>query len=179
MRNCLRRFYSVLMAIAILSLKGTAQISPDPYVPCQQMPSLIGDYNADLRSLVRFYTSSYFGGRGAGNNFVQTEGGSPEKRARLNTLYHDYLNRLEKLDFKSLPQECKVDYILFKRELNGKLQQAADEAIQYEKIKSLFPFSDSIYAIEKLRRRGHNLNPELLAKNWFDYARLIATQKQK
>jgi len=167
------------MAVAILSLKGTAQISPDPYVPCQEMPTLIENYNADLRSLVRFYTSSYFGGRNGAGNFIQTEGGSPEKRARLDTLYHDYLNRLEHLDFKSLPQECKVDYILFKRELDGKLQQAAGEAKQYEKIKNLFPFADSIYAIEKLRRRGHNLNPELLAKDWFDYARQIANLKNK
>ena len=168
------------MAVAILSLKGAAQISPDPYVPCQEMPNLIENYNADLRSLVRYYTSSYFGGRTAGGgNFVLTEGGSPEKRARLSTLYHDYLNRLERLDFKSLPQECKVDYILFKRELNGKLQQAADEASQYDKIKGYFPFSDSVYAIEKLRRRGHGLNPELLAKDWFDYARQIAALRSK
>jgi len=169
------------MAVAILSLKGAAQISPDPYVPCQEMPNLIENYNADLRSLVRFYTSSYFGGRnaGGGGNFVQTDGGSPEKRARLNTLYHDYLNRLGQLDFNSLPQECKVDYILFKRELNGKLQQAADEATQYDKIKGYFPFSDSIYAIEKQRRRGHTLNPELLAKDWFDYARQIAALRTK
>ncbi|MBS1604327.1 MAG: DUF885 family protein [Bacteroidetes bacterium] len=180
MRNCLRRRYGVLMVVAFLSLKGAAQISPDPYVPCQEMPNLIENYNADLRSLVRFYTSSYFGGRGAqGGNFVQTEGGSPEKRARLNTLYHEYLDRLERLDFKSLPQECKVDYILFRRELDGKLQQAADEAVRYEKIKGYFPFGDSIYAIEKLRRRGHTLNPELLAKDWFDYARQIAELRAK
>jgi len=140
------------------------------------MPSLIENYNADLRALTRFYTSSFFGARGGGGN-IPAEGGSPEKRARLQQLYHEYLDKLEHTDFKSLPQECKVDYILFKRELTGKLQLASDEAIQYDKVKSWLPFADSIYAIERQRRRGHVLNSEVLAKNWFDYSKQIATLK--
>ncbi|MBS1660528.1 MAG: hypothetical protein JST68_05700, partial [Bacteroidetes bacterium] len=164
MRNCLRRFYGLLLPLFFLLLKSNAQVSPEPYVPCQEVPSLMENYNADLRAIARFYTTAFGGGGGRGQGFggAQTEGGSPEKRARLNELYHQYLDKLEKLDFKSLPQECKVDYILFKRELSGKLQQAADEAVQFEKVKGFFPFADSIYASEKLRRRGHVLNAETL-----------------
>ena len=142
------------------------------------MPSLIENYNADARAIVRFYTSNFYGGRNQGGG-IQTEGGSPEKRARLNSLYREYMDKLEKIDFKGLPQECKVDYILFKRELNGKIQLAADEAAQYEKVKSWFPFSDSIYSSEKLRRRGHVLDAEAIAKNWFDYSKQITALKNK
>lgn len=178
MRNCLLRLYGLLLPLFLLLTKAEAQISPDPYVPCQEMPQLIETYNADLRAIVRFYTSSFYGARNSGGP-VPTEGGSPEKRARLDALYHEYLEKLEHTDFKSLPQECKVDYLLFKRELTGKLQLAADEAVQYDKVKSWFPFADSIYASEKLRRRGHVLNAEELAKNWFDYSKQITALKNK
>src|SRR5438309_1542903 len=108
----------VFYALFLLTIhnRATAQ-SPGEYVPCQEMPNLIETYNADLSALTRFYTSSFYGGRHFGNQGDGSEGGSPEKRARLEDLYHEYLNKLDKLDFKSLPQECKVDYILFKRDL--------------------------------------------------------------
>jgi hypothetical protein len=79
------------------------------------------------------------------------------------------------VDFNSLPQECKVDYILFKRDLDEKLYQSAKETAVYGKIKTWFPFSDSIYAIEKLRRRGHQLDAQQLAKNWYDYTNQLKT----
>ena len=162
MRNCFRLLYGILLLILISPLFSSAQISPNAYAPCPEMPSLMENYNADLRAIVRFYTSSYFGGRNAGNP-VSAEGGSLEKRTRLDALYHEYLDKLAKINFKDLQQECKVDYILFKRDLNQKLEQSASEAVQFNKVKQWFPFLDSIYAIEKLRRRGHVLNAELLA----------------
>ena len=173
-----KKIIALLLPLLFLFTRGAAQISPDPYVPCQEMPHLIETYNADLRAIVRFYTSSFYGARNGGNA-VQTEGGSPEKRARLDALYHEYLDKLEHTDFKSLPQECKVDYLLFKRELTGKLQLAADEALQYDKIRSWFPFADSIYSSEKLRRRGHILDAESLAKSWFDYSRQLTAFKDR
>jgi uncharacterized protein (DUF885 family) len=170
--------YGILLAVLYLPVTTLAQISPNAYVPCQEMPSLMENYNADLRAIIRFYTSSFFGGRNGGY-FVSTEGGSPEKRARLETLYHEYLDKLARIDFNGLPQECKVDYILFKRDLKQKLEQSAAEAIQYNKVKTWFPFADSIYAIEKLRRRGHQLNAELLAKDWYEYKKTMADLQGK
>ncbi|HXB94059.1 MAG TPA: DUF885 family protein, partial [Puia sp.] len=53
------------------------------------------------------------------------------------------------------------------------------EALRYGRIKSWFPFADSVYTIEKLRRRGHPTDAEHLAKNWFDYtAQLHALQNR-
>lgn len=178
MRNRQHRLYAFLLPLLFLSFSALSQISPDPYVPCQEMPNLIENYNADLRALTRFYTSNFFGGRN-GFNQVSTEGGSPEKRARLDELFHEYLKKLDQLDFKSLSQECKVDYILFKRDLTEKLRSSAAELVQYEKIKAWFPFSDSVYVIEKMRRRGHPLEARQLAKNWYDYAGQIKTLKGK
>jgi len=178
MRNCPRRLYIIVLPLLFLSAKVFSQMSPDAYVPCQEMPNLIENYNADVRALTRFYTTSFLGGRNGGNN-INTEGGSPEKRTRLVQLYNEYMKKLEQLDFKGLPQECKVDYILFKRNLTESLRASAEEDAQYNKIKNWFPFSDSIYAIEKLRRRGHQLNAEQLSKSWYDYANQIKGLRSK
>ncbi|WP_442590005.1 DUF885 family protein [Pedobacter sp. AW31-3R] len=136
------------------------------YVPCQEMPDLITRFNADSRSLTRFYTpaseNNFRGGYGGGSD----AGGSPEKRTRLNTLYTDYLKKLSEISFDALSQECKVDYLLFKRDLNEKLKLAADEAAEYEKIKKWFPFADQIYALEKTRRRGIQPAAEKVAGDW-------------
>ncbi|HXB09619.1 MAG TPA: DUF885 family protein [Puia sp.] len=160
MRNFCRSLLWVLTLV--VPAPSFAQVSPNAFVPCQEMPDLMEHYNADQRAIGRFYA----------NNL-------PDKRARLEALDHEYLGKLKQLDFNSLPQECKVDYILFKRDLDQRLVQSADEAFQYKKIKAYFPFADSIYAIEKLRRRGHQLNSELLAKDWFEYRKTILDWQRK
>ena len=108
MRISRRLLYVIVLAFLSYPCTSVAQMSPNLYAPCQEMPSLMENYNADLRAIIRFYTSNFFGGRNAGNPTV-TEGGSPEKRARLDALYHEYLDKLAQLDFKGLQQECKVD----------------------------------------------------------------------
>ena len=156
----------VFLSCLLISRQGVAQMSPAEYVPCQEMPNIMTHFNADVQSITRFYTSSFFGGRGRGGS--GTEGGSPEKRARLESLYHEYLDKLGQLDFKSLPQECKVDYILFKRDLDEKLRASTAEDAEYAKLQSWFPFADSIYAVEALRRRGHQLDAQRIARDWTD-----------
>src|SRR5262249_51306512 len=110
-----------------------------------------------------------------GTRFHGYEAVSPELRARLGALDREYLAKLEGLDFGSLPQECKVDYILMKRDLNERLRQLAVDSGRYEKLRVWFPFADSIYALEKLRRRGHRLDAALVAREWNDAAVRMGT----
>lgn len=170
--NPLHRYCTVALLLCLFCLnKGRAQVSADPYVPCQEMPQLIENYRADAQAIGRFYTSSYYGTRFRGNG--GSEGGSPEKRTRLEVLDHEYLQRLDRLDFNSLPQECKVDYILFRRDLKDHLRLSTAETVRYERIKAWLPFSDSIYALEKLRRRGHAPDAQRVAQQWFDAAAVV------
>ena len=175
MRNVFRIAASLTLLTLLHAGGAVAQISPQAYVPCQEMPNLMQNYEADLRALTRFYTSAFYGSRYQGGGGI--DGASPEIRARFDSLYREYLGKVEAIDFNGLPQECKVDYILFKRDLKEQLRASAEEATQYDKVKHWFPFADSIYAIEKLRRRGHVLNSESLAKNWFDATKTITTLK--
>lgn len=172
MKNSHYCLLTVIFLVAACPGKGRAQVSPDPYVPCQEMPMLIENFGTDARAVTRFYNTSFYGSRNGGGD-RNAKGGSPEKRERLDELYHEYLGKLERVDFNGLPQECKVDYILFKRELVERLRASAEEAVVYNKLKNWFPFSDSIYSAEKLRRRGHPLDAQQLAKTWSDDAAQI------
>ncbi|NTS40997.1 DUF885 family protein [Flavisolibacter sp. BT320] len=119
-------------------------------------------YNADYRALARYYSPST-SSRGWGGD---AGAGSPEKREKLESLHRSYLKRLEAISFKSLSQECKADYILFKRDLDEKLRLAADDARTDAKTKPWFPFADKVYSLEKTRRRGGQLDAEQVAKEW-------------
>jgi uncharacterized protein (DUF885 family) len=152
--------------------------SKNEYVPCQEMPDLMQNYNADYRALVRFYTPST-GNAFRGGGSADAAYGSPEKRERLDKLNKEYLKKLEALDFNSLPQECKVDYVLFKRDINEKIRQAAEDAEQYNKIKPWFSFADKIYEIEKIRRRGLQPDAEKLTKEWSDIVDQIKSLQAK
>src|SRR5687767_8949713 len=115
---------------------AAAAQSKNEFVPCQEMPHLIQNYNADYRALVRFYSpaaaNASRGGMGGGGDAGV---GSPERRERLKKINQEYLKKLEALDFRNLPQECKVDYILFKRDIDQRLRQSEEEAAEFEKAK--------------------------------------------
>ncbi len=151
------------ITLTFLSVISIAQLKDNDYVPCQEMPNIMQHYAADFRVLSRYYSPMASGnarGPGGGEGGV----GSPEKRERLEKLNNDYLKKLEQLNFKSLPQECKVDYILFKRDLKEKLRQSAEETAEYNKIKQWIPFADKIYALEKIRRRGGQVDAEKVSR---------------
>ena len=176
------RVLPVLLLSCLGLLPGTSrsQISPGEYAPCQEMPSLITHFNADETALSRFYTPPATGaGLGWGGRYGGESMGSPTKRTRLQELYRDYQGKLAKVNFDGLSQECKVDYILFKRNLDEKLKLAADETAAYDRLKTWFPFADSIYAEEKLRLRGHQLDAESLAHSWSGMTASIKDLKTK
>ena len=133
------------------------------FVPCQEMPAIMSNYNADYSVLVRFYTPSSGGGYWGR---VTNTGGSPELRGRLVQLYTDYMSKLEQLNFNELPQECKVDFILFKRDLEANIESAKSQEELYKKIQKWFPFSNYVYSYEKKRRRGIQLDAEVVANEW-------------
>jgi uncharacterized protein (DUF885 family) len=167
----------LLFAFSAGSMLSYSQQKGSEYVPCQEMPNIIETYNADFRVLSRFYSPVSANARGS---FGSDAGvGSPEKRERLNKLHQDYLKKLQAINFKNLSQECKADYILFKRDLNEKLRQSADEARDYAAIVNWIPFADKIYATEKIRRRGTQLDGEKVAREWSDITNQIKSLQAK
>src|SRR6266550_1576652 len=78
---------------------------------------------------------------------------SPARRERFRKFYGDALERIQKLNFDSMSQEGKVDYLLFKNHLEHELRQLDIEEKQQAEIAFLIPFSKTIVDLEEARRR--------------------------
>jgi uncharacterized protein (DUF885 family) len=172
--------YCFLLLIMANS-SGFSQIKNAEYIPCQEMPYLMQQYNADFRALSRFYNPATInvgrGGTAIGINEIVI--GSSEKKEKIDKLNSDYLKKLRAINFKNLSQECKIDYILFKRDINHRIRLVSDAAQQYNMIKDWFSFADEIYALEKLRKRGYQPVSEKVAQDWTDITDEIKTLQVK
>ncbi|HSB92837.1 MAG TPA: DUF885 family protein, partial [Flavitalea sp.] len=116
----------------------------------QNIQNLLMQFNADHGSLDRFY-------------FISS---SPERRQRMEALYADYVQRLKQVNFDNLNVSERVDYILFSNQLSGWTDELKKEGVEYDAIQRWLPFADSIYAIERPRRRGAIVNGERTASQF-------------
>ena len=78
---------------------------------------------------------------------------SPARRDRFRKFYSDWLASLLKVDFDSMSQDGKIDYILFKNHLEYEARQLDIQAKQLEEIQPLVPFAKTIVDLEETRRR--------------------------
>jgi hypothetical protein len=139
-------------------------------------------YNADLGSITRFYTTSANAGFGSGGGWGGQQGAtaaynSPERRARILKLITDYEKKMDAINFDKMSVYGKVDFILFKRIVDDSKAKLILEQEDYNKIVRLLPFSDHIYNIEKPRRRGLNINGEEVAKQMNEIIKSIQKAK--
>lgn len=114
------------------------------------MPQILQHFQADKGSLERFYVIDM----------------SPEKRGRMISFYKEYLGKIKDLSFKSLSQSDKVDYLLFKNQLEANLNDLSIEETNYQSSKNWVDFAAVIYTQEQSRRRGANINAEQTALSW-------------
>lgn len=104
-------------------------------------------YDEDRGSLRRFYVVE----------------NSPERETIFEYLNKNYLKQLKGINFEKLPAGDKVDYLLFKRKINQDIDELNQEENEYNSLRHLFPFADSVYHLEQLRRRGAYLNSPQVA----------------
>jgi uncharacterized protein (DUF885 family) len=101
-----------------------------------EMRQTIESYVADRGSLQRSF-------------FVNN---SPARRERFRKFYQDALDRIQKMNFDAMSQEGKVDYILFRTNLEHELRQLDIEGRQQAEIEPLMPFARTIVEMEEARR---------------------------
>ena len=111
---------------ALFSLPATAQ--GPLYKQSSEVNNLMVEYQADYGSLNRFY-------------FTEN---SPERRDRLRKVSRDYLQQLQQLKYESMPVGSKVDYILFKRDLEDQLRTFDIEETECKQVVNWFPFAEKI-----------------------------------
>jgi uncharacterized protein (DUF885 family) len=102
-----------------------------------EMRAAIERYVADRGSLARFYTVE----------------ASPLRHGRLKQFYGDWLAALARLNFDSMSQDGRIDYLLFKNHLDHELRQLEIQAKALAQIGALVPFAQTITELEDARRR--------------------------
>jgi uncharacterized protein (DUF885 family) len=132
--------------IALSALSAGAQSSV-LYQQTSEVNNIIVQYDADRGSLSRFYAIE----------------SSPDRRSKLRQLQVDYLKQLQQLKWESLPTGSRVDYLLFKRDMDEQVRLSDEEEQQYQQLAKWFPFADSIYQVERVRRRGTQQDAPKLA----------------
>jgi hypothetical protein len=102
---------------------------------------------------------------------------SPERRARFMEFYDSYLSELDSYDFDQLSQGGKVDYLLFKRDLENGLKNLNQQNQEYASIKDWLSPGEAIYPIEQKRRRGYKLDAQATAEALNDIYEAISASR--
>jgi uncharacterized protein (DUF885 family) len=119
-------------------------------------------YTADRGSLTRSYP-------------VAT---STARRARFKKFYEDQLAALKTLDFDSMSQDGKIDYLLFKNHLEYELRQLDIQQQQLSEIQPLVPFAETIITLEETRRRMEPINSAKIAATLTELRKTIDERKR-
>ncbi|WP_416866109.1 MAG: DUF885 family protein [Imperialibacter sp.] len=139
----------LLFFFSLFMLSGFSQAL---YEQTSEVNNLMVRYDADYGSLHRFY-------------YLDS---SPERIERLKTLDQDYLRQLEAMDFNALATGARVDYLLFRRDVQEDLRTLTLEGAELAAVKQWLPFAPYLYEIENLRRRGNQLEWQEVAKKLTD-----------
>ena len=112
-----------------------------------EMRAVIERYTADRGSLARFYSVE----------------ASSARQARMKQFYSDWLATLAKLDFDSMTQDGRIDYLLFKNHLDHELRQLDLQTKALAEVATLLPFAQTIADLEDSRRRMESIDSARIA----------------
>ena len=141
---------------------ATAEPVNGKAAPVSEMRASIERYSVDRGSLTRSYPVSI----------------SPARRDRFKKFYGDWLASLQALDFDSMSQDGKVDYILFKNHLEYELRQIDIQAKQLAEIQPLIPFAKTIVDLEEARRRMETVESAKVAATLNDLRKQIDDRRR-
>ena len=130
--------------------------------PVSEMRAAIERYTVDRGSLARSYPVNM----------------SPARRERFKKFYSDWLASLQKVDFDSMSQDGKVDYILFKNHLEYELRQIDIQAKQLSEIQPLIPFAKTIIDLEESRRRMEKIDSAKIATTLNDLRKQVDDRRR-
>src|SRR4051794_1343782 len=144
------------------SKPATAAADPNGKAPVSEMRSAIERYTIDRGSLTRSYPVAV----------------SRSRRERFKKFYEEWLVSLQSLDFDSMSQDGKIDYILFKNHLEYELRQLDIQARQLTEIEPLVPFADKIIDLEEARRRMEPIDSAKVAASLNDLRKQVDDRRR-
>src|SRR4026208_210355 len=154
------RFLTTFLLLLCLLVQVPAQNGARASV--SEMRSAIERYSVDRGSLARSYPVAV----------------SQARRERYKKFYTDWLKSLQSLDFDSMSQDGKIDYILFKNHLEYELRQLDIQARQLTEIEPLIPFADKIIDLEEARRRMEPIDSAKVAASLNDLLKQVDDRRR-
>jgi len=148
-------FLPVLVLMSVVAFAQPQSL----YDQTSEVNNIMVRYRADYGSLDRFY-------------YMES---SPDRLSRLSELTTTYLGQLEALDYNALPTGSRVDFLLFRRDLQAELDDLTALQKELAAVQQWLPFAPYLYGIEKERRRGKALDWQQVAKDLNDNALSIET----
>ncbi|MCA1576841.1 MAG: DUF885 domain-containing protein [Acidobacteria bacterium] len=127
-----------------------------------EMRASIERYTADRGNLTRSYPVAI----------------SATRRARFTKFYEDQLASLKTVDFDSLSQDGKIDYLLFKNHLEYELRQLGIQTQQLSEVQPLIPFAETIISLEETRRRMEPINSAKVAATLTELRKTIDERRR-
>ena len=112
-------FLTVCMLIPCFPSSAQKSSDNDLYRQTSEMADIMIQYDADKASIRRFYSTAGTQQQGFGQQQQGFNYNSPERRKRLLQLIDEYNEKLKKQSFDKWNINGKVDYILFKRNLDS------------------------------------------------------------
>jgi hypothetical protein len=91
----------------------------------------------------------------------------------MKQFYTDWLAALAKLDFDSMSQDGRIDYVLFKNHLDHELRQLDLQIKAQAEITLLVPFGEIVTDLEDSRRRMDPIDSPRIAALFTKLARQI------
>jgi len=134
------------IACAVLPVFGWSAASVDPSVSPSR--SLIERFRNDRGALDRLYNIEL----------------STNRNARLQQLFADNLAALGQLDFQALDQPGRIDWLLFRNQLQFEQRELDYGARKSAEIADLIPFAPVIIELEESRRRLQTQEPRASAE---------------
>ncbi|MEN3329309.1 MAG: hypothetical protein V7638_4116 [Acidobacteriota bacterium] len=165
MRPAFRGFVvvSLLCCFLIQTLAQTSnRTKTTATAPFSEMRSAIERYTLDRGSLARTYLVQY----------------SRTRSDRFKKLYEEWLASLKSLDFDSMTQDGKIDYILFKNHLEYEVRQLDIQSRQFSEIEPLVPFAAKIVDLEETRRRMEPIDSAKLAATLNDLRKQVDERRR-
>lgn len=149
--------YFALVSLSFTGLAAVTTSSPEK----SQLPSVIDQFTADTMGLTRAYTVEI----------------SPVRIARFEKFYSDELAVLEKMNFNTLSEDDKVDYLLLKNRVTADLHQLIEKK-RAQQTHSLIPFAKTIEDLEESRRKMERPDPEKAAGALTEMVKQIAASRK-
>lgn len=123
----------LLACVAATALgAGSPEPAPSPMIP------LIAEYEADLSDTMQTFALP----------------GAETRFAGLETLYRQWLGRLQSLPFTAFSQTARIDYLLLRNNVEQGLADLALERKRWSEIDPVIPFRAMLLSLEEARRRG-------------------------